>query len=414
MDTRVADESWWWRRPVHDDIDLLLAAHLTTPEATRLPLLLLGHPGAGKSLLTEMLAARLPPSGYTVVRVPLRRVDAGAPVYDQIQQALDQATHRRINWWELADQSAHTIRVVLLDGLDELIQAAGDRNAYLQDVVDFQRREAEQERPVVVVVTSRTVVADRVRIPTGTPVVKLENFDGDQIATWISVWNQVNAAAIESGRIRALTLDTASAQPELASQPLLLLMLALYCADPSLPPLESEASEAVLYRRLLETFTQREVAKTLSGARPDVVEEAVHDQLWRLSIASFAMFNRGRQDVTDIELGADLAALEGDSPGPGRNAGLGRRLIGRFFFVHAAEARTVQADDGRRSSYEFMHATFGEYLMAAHVVELLVETADTAFAGRRGPHEPNDEMLFALLSHQPLSELFSVTCGCCR
>ncbi|MEU6037286.1 AAA family ATPase [Actinomadura sp. NPDC047616] len=407
VDTRAADESWWRERPVDDDIDLLLAAHLTAPDATRRPLLLLGHPGAGKSLLTKMLAARLPSSGYTVVRVPLRRVDAEAPVYEQIQQALDQATHRRINWWELADQSAPTIRVVLLDGLDELIQAAGDRGSYLLDVLDFQRREAEQDRPVVVIVTSRTVVADRVRIPGGTPVVKLEDFDEEQTNAWIRIWNRANAAAIESGRVRALTPETASAQPELARQPLLLLMLALYCADASVPALESDVSNAVLYRRLLETFTRREVAKTLAGKRPDVVEEAVRDQLWWLAIAAFAMFNRGRQDVTDAELGADLAVLDDGFSGWDRLDELGQRIIGQFFFVHTSEARTHGADS-RRRSYEFMHATFGEYLLAAQLVETLAEIADVAFAGRRGPRDPNDDLLYALLSHQPLSDRATV------
>jgi hypothetical protein len=401
-EARVADESWWAKRPTADDIDVLLAAHMMAPDAMRLPMLLLGHPGAGKSCLTKMVAARLPSSGYTVVRVPLRRVDAEAPVYDQIQQALDWATHRRVDWWELAEQSAETIRVVLLDGLDELLQAAGDRAGYLQEVADFQRREAEQDRPVVVVVTSRTVVADRVRIPDGTTVVKLEDFDEDQIAAWCQVWNHANAAAIEAGRVRALTSAAAETQAELARQPLLLLMLALYCADPSLPALESHVSKAALYRRLLETFTHREVSKTHQKSSADVIAEAVQDQLWRLTVAAFAMFNRGRQDVTDAELGSDLAALDEGPPGGVRAAELGQRVIGQFFFVHAAEARTHGAQAGR-NAYEFMHATFGEYLMAAQVAEMLTEAGSAAFSGRRGSREPSDELIFALLSHQPFA-----------
>src|SRR5262249_34666805 len=162
--------------------DVRLAAHLATPEAARLPLLLLGHPGAGKSLLTKVLAARLPTSSLTAVHVPLRRVPADAPVYVQIEQALSQATHGRVDWATLTDQSAQTLRVVLLDGLDELLQAAGrDRTAYLHEVIDFQRRELEMSRPVVVFVTSRTIVADRVEVPTGLTVIKLEDFSLEQI-----------------------------------------------------------------------------------------------------------------------------------------------------------------------------------------------------------------------------------------
>ncbi len=139
--SRVADETWWQRVPAQDDLDFRLLAHLLSMDATRLPLLVLGHPGAGKSMLTKMLAAQLPQQDYTVVRVPLRAVSAQAPVLDQIQEGLDRLTHRRVDWPELAGQTAHTLRVVLLDGLDELLQASGaDRSAYLREVADFQRR----------------------------------------------------------------------------------------------------------------------------------------------------------------------------------------------------------------------------------------------------------------------------------
>ena len=118
-----------------------LPRHVMSPDATRLPLLLLGHPGAGKSLLTEVFAARLPYSEYTVVRVPLRRVSADARIHRQIEEALEISTDQRIAWSDLAQQSTDTVRVVLLDGLDELLQASEhDRSGYLEDVVDFQNR----------------------------------------------------------------------------------------------------------------------------------------------------------------------------------------------------------------------------------------------------------------------------------
>jgi hypothetical protein len=41
--------------------------------------------------------------------------------------------------------------------------------------------------------------------------------------------------------------------------------------------------------------------------------------------------------------------------------------------------------------------------MAAQVIELLSDIADEAFSGRRGSREPDDDLLHALLSHQPLA-----------
>ncbi|SDM26781.1 NACHT domain-containing protein [Allokutzneria albata] len=377
-----ADENWWSELPQYDDLDLVLARHFSSTASTSLPLLLLGHPGAGKSLLTKVLAARLPDSGYTVVRVPLRQVDADVPVVEQIQQALHAATNRRVDWADLADQSEDVIRVVLLDGLDELLQATtNDRGGYLREIQDFQRIEAACDRPVAVVVTSRTLVADRVRIPDGTPMVKLDEFDDDQIAEWISVWNRSN---------RPMPLETALAHGELARQPLLLLMLTLYFTDPETPATDAELSQVDLYDRLFDTYARREAKKDPSLPERGL-PEAVGTQLRRLSTAALGMFNRGRQSITEAELSADLKGLKEPSP-------QGERLLGEFFFVHSAEAVTSSV----QRSYEFLHATFNEHLVAARIVEELRDVAAASLRGRRF-REPDDALLFALLSHQPLA-----------
>lgn len=384
---RVGDESWWEEIIQEKDLDNVLARHFSTPGATQLPLLLLGHPGAGKSLLTKLLAARLPESTYTVVRVPLRRVNADTHVSTQIQEALTLTTNGRVSWSELVDRSADRIRVILLDGLDELLQATtNDRAGYLTDIVEFQRVEAALGKPVAVVVTSRTLVADRVRVPDGTPVLKLEGFDNNQIAEWLQIWHDVNR------NTRPVPIDTVMAQRELARQPLLLLMLVLYFADPETAPPNEDMSTVDLYQRLFHTYARREVTKKAKRLLGEVeLAEAVHTQLSRLSIAALGMFNRGRQSVTEEELVRDLDAL-------GQQAPAGERLLGEFFFVHAPEAVAGKTLRG----YEFLHATFAEYLVANNVVEVLVDVAD-GFSGRRRFHEPDDDELFALLSHQPLA-----------
>jgi hypothetical protein len=381
--SRIADEHWWRAVPRQDDLDLRLAAHLISPEATRLPLLVLGHPGAGKSLLMKVLAARLPADQYTTVYAPLRHVSSTAPVYEQVEQALKRETNGRVDWPGLVRQSHGTTLVVLLDGLDEMLQATDrDRADYLHDVAEFQWREAAQGRPVVVFVTSRTLVADRVDVPSGTTVLKLAEFDRDQIERWRQVWNAVNRVAIDAGKVRELTEDAVARQQDLARQPLLLLVLALYSAEPSFPAIDDGLSKTALYRTLFDNFTKREATKMSRAASPD-------EQLERLSVAALGMFNRGRQHVTDAELAADMAVLapDGDSE---------QRLVAQFFFVHTAEANL--GTDRARRSYEFLHATFSEYLVAREVVATLVDTADST-VGRRGERAPDDDRLFALLSH---------------
>ncbi|MGC4846426.1 NACHT domain-containing protein [Micromonospora sp. DT15] len=419
-EARPADESWWANQPSHDDLDVVLAAHLLAPEATRIPLLILGHPGAGKSMLTKVFAAQMPASDYTVVRVPLRTVGANSPILDQIQQALDQSTNRRVEWARLSDQSGDSVRVILLDGLDELLQASkSDRSGYLQEVTSFQQVEADQGRPVIVIVTSRTVVVERVDMPPGTTVVKLDDFNEAQIAVWLNAWREANLTAIEDGRVRELALGTALRQPELARQPLLLLMLALYAADPLAPEVDEGLSTTLLYQRLLDNFARREVAKKSVRLHPRDFEIAVEQQLRRLAIAALGMFNRGTQRITEVQLGSDLAALGEHTEQLVRPDEVGQRLLGEFFFVHAAEAtilgagdrtsaddRSVAVSAGRyraERSYEFLHATFGEYLVARQVIDLLMDVAEAALGGKRGRREPEDDLLFALLSHQVLS-----------
>ncbi|GAB2998763.1 NACHT domain-containing protein [Saccharothrix stipae] len=404
--SRPADEHWWGGRPVLADLDVMMAGHLMSPDATRLPLLVLGHPGAGKSLLTKVLAARLPAADYTAVRVPLRNVGANAPILDQVQQALDLATNRRVRWHELTDQSVDTVRVVLLDGLDELLQAARhDRGGYLQQVVEFQRIEAEQHRPVVVVVTSRTVVADRVDIPADVTVVKLEDFTESQVRAWLRAWREANASAIAAGRVRALTEDEAQNQSVLVRQPLLLLMLALYAADPAAPKIRRDLTGSALYERIFDNFARREVRKRAAEPlSPEELERGVRDQVRRLSVAALAMFNRGVQHLREDELQADLEAL-GVVPADARGDRHGKRLLGEFFFVHTAEANLGHHTE---RAYEFLHATFGEYLVAHFAVNVLLDVAASAYGGNREAREPDDDRLFAILSHQVFTSRYSV------
>ncbi|MEU4806583.1 NACHT domain-containing protein [Actinosynnema sp. NPDC023587] len=386
--SRIGDENWWRSVPVVADFPLLVARHLTCADAMSRPLVLLGHPGAGKSLVMKVIAARLSGQYYTVVRVPLRRVDASAAVAEQVQQALDQATHQRVHWADLVDHSAQTVRVVLLDGLDELLQASStDRADYLHRVADFQTREAALGYPVAVVVTSRTLVIDRLSLPRGIVVVKLEEFDEQRIALWVRKWNQART----DPDLPQMSARWALAHRQLAAQPLLLLMLTLYHSGHGASVVD-DLSSTQLYRALFDDYAHREVIKRSGRMRHgSELAEAVQAQLRTLAVAALGMVNRGRQEITEAELSADLTALEQYAPS-------GERLLGQFFFIHSPEAQDVAS----RRSYEFLHATFAEYLVAVRVVEELRDVAQAAFA-RRVRHTPDDDLLFALLSHQPLA-----------
>lgn len=407
---RLAEESWWNEQPVRGDLEGFLAGHLTAPQAAVAPLLLLGQPGSGKSVLTQVLAARLPAEEFLVVRVMLREVAADADLQTQIEDAVRSATGESLAWPDLARSAGGALLVVLLDGFDELLQATGvSQTDYLKRVAAFQAREADQGRPVAVVVTSRTAVADRAQPVPGMVALQLEPFGDAHISHWLGIWNDTNAAAFAARGLLPLAPQTALAHADLASQPLLLLMLALYDADANaLQRSDAHLGKAELYERLLTRFAEREIGKTGASLPAAEFADAVERELLRLSVVAFAMFSRGRQWVSETELDADLNALLGPVDPQAAPAGLRAQLsaaqvvVGRFFFVYEAQATR---DNAPLKTYEFLHATFGEYLIARLITRELGDLADAAqfAASRSRPAPADDAFLHALLSFMPLT-----------
>jgi hypothetical protein len=407
---RFTEESWWDEQPVRDDLDGFLFGHLTAPQAVDAPLLVLGQPGSGKSVLTQVLAARLPPGEFLVVRVALRETGADVDVQAQIEDAVRSATGESLAWPDLVRSAPDALPVVLLDGFDELLQATGtSQTDYLRKVAAFQEREADQSRHVAVLVTSRTAVADRARPVPGMVVLRLEPFREAQISQWLCVWNAANTTALEARDLRPLMPQIVLEHADLAAQPLLLLMLALYDADGN--PLQRAGAaldEAELYERLLVSFAEREIRKSNTDLSDKQFHGAVEQELLRLSVVAFAMFSRGRQWVSDAELDADLPALLDVSVTHAAPVGLRAPLtaaqvaIGRFFFVYEAQATR---DNTLLHTYEFLHATFGEYLVARLVIRELSDLADVAqfAAGRIRPELIDDAFLHALLSYMPMT-----------
>lgn len=366
--TPISDEDFWSQVDVRKDFDEFLLGHLSTPWAWAGPLVILGHPGAGKSLLTEVQAARLPSPDYVTVRVPLRDVPADVDIHEQIEHAIRASTHETVSWPDFARAAGGSLLVVLLDGFDELLQATGvSRSDYLVRIQRFQEIERTQGRPVAVIVTSRVTVADRMRFPTNVIAVRLEPFEINQVEQWLEVWNEINSAYLSASGRGEFDLDVIETYLDLARQPLLLLMLAVYDAEGgALRADRSGLSQAELYERLVCRFAHREVSKKddhVADDDPDVARE-----LLILSVVAFGMFNRAAQWITDAQLADDLTAL-GVTPqaaqevtaGHHRLAGEAKNVLGRFFYIHRARTTLEGVDLG---TYEFLHATFAEYLVA--------------------------------------------------
>ncbi|MEU4526557.1 AAA family ATPase [Amycolatopsis sp. NPDC024027] len=370
----------WQQQPVRTDLQEFLVGHLTSPAAAEAPLVVLGQPGSGKSMLAKVLAARLPASDFVAVQVPLREVAADSDVQTQIEQGLRISTGEQLPWRDFVGSAGDAVPVVLLDGFDELLQATKvSQSNFLKRIARFQQREADLQHPVIVVVTSRVSVADRARPASGMVSLLLEPFDDGQIEQWLGPWRRLNDTA--------LTVDVLRPHACLARQPLLLLLLAIYDrTECSLREHGDAIGQIQLYEGLLAGFAKREVLKQHADESDDEVTRLVEHELVRLSVAAFAMFNRGQQWVTADELDADLTALPVGEVSA-------RVVISSFYFIHTAQA--LRQDNLRLRTYEFMHPTFGEYLIARLTVRELLALADG--------HRDNDDFLHALLSFASLT-----------
>jgi len=390
-----ADEGFWQDVGIRQDIDRFLAGYLGTPRALRAPMLVLGGPGAGKSVLTRILAARLAATRFLPIRVPLRDVDPALHLQQQIERAVLAATAEETTWPSLA-RSIDAVPVLIFDGFDELLPAAGvSQNDFLRVAAEFQRSEREQGRAAAVIVTSRSSVADRATLPPETLLLRLQPFDEPRIRAWVDAWNEANPTHLAADT--GLAMETVLAHRELAGQPLGLLMLALYDSDGHALRREpaGRLSTGELYERLLAGLARREVARAYSNIPARTVEALVEQELSRLAVVAFAMFNRSTQWVTEEAVRADLHATLGEAP-PGRSRPVGVDAL----FLHRSPA--VRGGNTGRA-YEFWHATFGEYLVARFTWQLLAEAvARDAVTVAVRPMTGHD-LITDLLSEVPLT-----------
>lgn len=391
---RLEHEPSWAAAPARSDLGDFLLRYLGSPHSTEHPLLVLGHPGSGKSLLTEVLAARLAAPAFTVVRVELRDIDPEQDLQDQLELQLKRDTGLTQPWTEFAESRVDSPPLVILDGYDELLQANGKVFAdYLSRVHGFQVREARHGRPLRVLVTSRIALIDKAAVPQGSTVLRLLEFDAPRRQTWARIWNEHNA--------RRFQVPDSPALVELAEQPLLLLMLAIY--DATVRPLAAatELDRTQLYHSLITEFVRRERAKDPADRCADDLCTMVESDVERLGVAAIGMFNRHAVHILAQDLNADLAYFNRSRTVPdggGRRLSQAELLVGSFFFIHESRG---QVEDAK--AYEFLHNTFGEFLAADFLLRQVIrETATVRSLGGDPDRARLSGDWFACLTHAPL------------
>jgi hypothetical protein len=378
-DRHLEKEESWKDLDAKYDLGAFMLSYLSSPYSIETPLVVLGHPGSGKSLLTKILCARLMSESYTPIRVPLREVDADSPIESQIEEEIHHITGNRISSWaNFSGQFSQRPLVIFLDGYDELLQASGKVFAgYLKTIQQFQQREAEQGRPVRVIVTSRLALIDKATIPQGSTILRLLEFNEKQRAAWIRIWNKTNAEYFQSSAppMEPFEIPEEKKILELAEQPLLLLMLALYDSDRNSLRQKTILDRTILYDSLLRRFVSRELGKNreYDSLANKEKQEQIDREMIRLGVAAIGMYNRRKLHIQAAELDSDLGFFELERPlkvQNGRPMTQADILLGSFFFIHKSRAGGKDREDYTEhdTAFEFLHNTFGEFLTADFVL----------------------------------------------
>lgn len=400
---RLEDEELWKGLSRQDCLNSFFINYLSSPYSVETPLIILGHPGSGKSLLTTILSAQLMSQHYTAIRVPLREVNADSSIISQIEESIYKITSISIDSWvKLSGAFKNNPPLVILDGYDELLQASGKVfSGYLKDVQDFQKNEAEQGRPVRIIVTSRITLIDKAIIPHNSLVLRLLEFDNRQQEAWISIWNQINAEYFQKSGIKEFSLPAkkdvgAENILSLSEQPLLLLMLALYDSEKNKLRKSNALDRSILYDSLLRRFIERErdKDKTFKNSQDIEKEKVLDNEMQRLGAAAVGMYNRRKLHILSEELNDDLRFFDLERPisiNQGKVLSQAELLLGSFFFVHKSKSIENAGYDEQieLSAFEFLHNTFGEFLVA----DFLLRQAIT-----------ETKQLIALSQHEVLSQ----------
>ncbi len=428
-DMHLEWESQWNDCESQKDMMAFWAKYIADVQSPFHLLLILGDPGSGKTLLTEMISAVFSSGAELVVRIPLRRYinmigdasvdDIETMICKQIEKDGDSDKEIR-KYKEIVGEAPERPATLIFDGYDEVQQATGLPYAsFLNKLIRLQEECLTNNRPVRIIVTSRRTLIDKANIPIGTVVMKLLPFISQQKKQWIETWNKHNHKVLLDYGLDDFRLPENNRDiDELSCQPLLLLMLAIYDADfdaktNALKKVIKNKNESFnrmqLYDRLIHRFIVRELQKGRKG-EGSFYEDAttgnqnimVEEEMKKLGIAALGMFVRRRSWIKVSELNADFKKLnaKADSIQKENTLEAEEIFLGSFFFIHDSrnyDKRETETVDNRHheknASYVFLHRTFYEFLVVDYILYSLYKRIITQTS--------HAKILMILSSNQP-------------
>ncbi len=366
-----------------EDIGKYLLKTLVDPTYATRPIIILGNPGAGKSMLSKMFAGELSDTNdFIPFLIKLRNVaSSSANLSEHINKglALSIENTKDINWLDWAKEFKERTPVLIMDGFDELMQSSStELNGYINTIKEFQEKAMLHDICVRIILTSRVAVMQDVTLPEGTKIIKLNSFDEKRRNLWVEKWNSFQTKIGYKFKV-----PKNEKIENLAQEPLLLTMLAVYDFDKS--ELQSMSrtknfNQSRLYDSLLDSFAERQLKKSELYRNASLPKQKEEENLFRMRLGMIAlmMFLNDTTSKDTQKLDEELEAFKlKESEIQTSN------VLGGFFFIH--ENKSTTEGEAEKFNYEFLHKTFGEFLTA----DFLLRTAANQFE-----RKTRDEQVF--------------------
>ena len=323
-------------------------------------LMILGAPGAGKSTFLKRLAMLCYGEEVTHFQTLLPffvtlKEFAEAEGQPNLLNYLASLGNAAVDAETIASLLNHNRGLVLLDGLDEVLERDRDR------VIDQIRAFADTYDRNHIVITCR--IAAREYTFTRFTDVEIASFSDEQIADFAHKW----FCAKEDEETAADFLGALEERPpikELAMNPLLLTLLCLeFEIDRAFP-----SSRAELYERGLEVlFTRWDTSRKIK--REEVYKKLpVKRKKELLGQLGYVMFDRGeylfKQRLAEEQISGYIANLPDAQTDPEA------LLVDSSAVLKSIESQHGLLTERASHIYSFSHLTFQEYFTAQQIVQV--------------------------------------------
>lgn len=354
-----------------EDIMQTLSALLLDPMNSFLPIIVLGNPGAGKSMFSSIFSAKLCDSAeYVPFLVKLRDIQSSnTDINDHIKQGLEKTIpgNLNINWISWIKEFNNRIPVFILDGFDELLQTSqSELYGYLLKIQELQQAVYDANGIVIkVIITSRLTIMQDVKITDETTIIKFDPFDSKRQKQWIKIWNSTQSKP----EFKPFSIPNNYHIKELAKEPLLLFMLAVYDFEGNdlKASINSKSfNQAELYDKLFVKFAKRQLSKDLKYYNYPSEKQAEQQELFRLRLGLVALMmflnDRTNHNCSSLKDELEQFGLDGGQVNP-------NEVFTGFFFIHENSSKDEQNE--KIINFEFLHKTFGEFLAADFLLRVL-------------------------------------------